>query len=81
MSNMLHVLHIYSVSSLSCPEAEAYLTVIFHSLGKKGPEGLEDVHHCGAVDGDREGDASDGEPEGEEKIQFVPGAGVYDELH
>ena len=24
--------HIYSVSGLSCPEAEAYLTVIFHSF-------------------------------------------------
>ena len=28
----MDTLNIYSVSGLSCPEAEAYLTVIFHSF-------------------------------------------------
>ena len=30
--NQLHSLYIYRVSGLSCPEAQAYLTVIFHSF-------------------------------------------------
>ena len=66
---------------VDCMSSSLHLLHSLGVVGKKGPEGLEDVHHCGAVDGDGEGDASDGEPERKEKIQFVPGAGVYDELH